>query len=163
MKTISVLDNEEIKRWIFDLGIDDPLFFYDYLMVLESQENWTFDDDSECYNRFSMLADALAQMIDDRSSKREPVVKDLTQFLRILAYRNISASFRLLSILHRIQPSLTVRLLELCKTEQVKDIQPEAMLFLTRMQILLKAECLRRIFGKQRRTKIIQLLQEMKG
>ena len=163
MKTISVLDNEEIKKWIFDLGIEDPLFFHDYLMVLESQEDWTFNEDSECYKRFSLLADALAQMIDDNPLRKDPIVKELPDFLRILAYRNISASFRLLSILHKIQPTLTIKLLHLCKTEQVKHLQPEAMLFLTRMQILLKTECLRRIFGRQRRNQIIQLLKEMKG
>ncbi len=164
MKSFSVLDDESIKRWIHEMGIDDPVFFHDYLMTLEAQEDWTFEKGSQCYERFSMLADALSDMLSDEPEKQEPVIRDqLPDFLRILSYRNISASFRLLSILHKIQPSLTVKLLQVCKTDQVSHIQPEAMLFLTRMQLLLKTECLKRIFGRQRRQEIIALLEEVKG
>jgi len=162
-ETTSILDNDQIKTWIGDMGIDEPVFFHNYLMVLESQEDWTFDKDSECYQRFSMLADALAKMLDTHQVEKDSVIKELTGFLRILAYRNISASFRLLSILHKFQPTLTVKLLHLCKTDQISHIQPEAMLFLTRMQLHLKTECLRRIFGQQRRNQIIDLLKNMKG
>lgn len=164
MKNFSVLDDEQIKVWINDLGLDDPVFFYDYLMLLESQEDWTFEKGTTCYEQFSMFADALAGLLDQNRGNTDPVIKEkLTEFLRIMAYRNIAASFRLLSILHKIQPSLTVNLIMLCQTSLVTQIQPEAMLFLSRMQILLKTECLRRIFGQRRRDEIKKLLKDMKG
>ncbi|MCP3945036.1 MAG: hypothetical protein GY710_26660 [Desulfobacteraceae bacterium] len=164
MKVFSILDDEQIKKWIDEMGIDDPIFFHDRLVSLEAQENWTFEKNSKCYQQFSMIADALSDILDRSPDKKDPVIKEkLTEFLRIMAYRNISASFRLLSILHKIQPSLTVKLLQLCQTSQVEHIQPEAMLFLTRTQILLKTECLKRIFGRQRREEIINLLEKMEG
>ena len=164
MTKLSVLNDDQIRKWIDSMGIDDPEHFYDYLKTLEQTEYWTFEKNSACYQQFSEIADALSGTLDNSPAKRSPVIKDrVGDFLTILAYRNISASFRLLALLHKIQPSLTVSLLKICKTNQVNNIQPEAMLFLSRMQILLKTECLKRIFGQKRRNEIKNLLNSVKG
>ena len=163
MGTFSVLDENQIKSWVFDLGLDNPVDFYNYLKTLESQEEWVFEEGSDCYKQFSKLADTLAEKLEKRPDRNfEADTNKLLGLLRILAYRNFSASFRFLAILHRLQPTVTARLLELCMTDQVAQIQPEAMLFMTRLKLLIKKECLQRIFGRQRRQEILTLLKEVK-
>ncbi len=110
MEPSSILDSDQIKNWIHEMGIDDPDFFYDYPTKLETQEDWIFDKGSACCEQFSKITETLSDMMDRSPDKKGPIIKkNVTAFLRILAYRNISASFRLLSILHKIQPSLTVK------------------------------------------------------
>lgn len=162
-KKKKVLDTDSINGWISGInGLEHPESLMRCIKHLETLEDWTFDQESSSFQKINTLASLLNDTSESTLERKLLIAPEQhSDFLKMLTYLNIGPALRALSLIHKRQPALTGDLLLACQTNAVGQATVEAKLFLDRIKILVKQECYLKIFSKERRTEIIEILKEI--
>ena len=145
--------------------------------AMEEMETWTCEE-PQFLEAVGRIAENLAQRAclspDDEGGaapNNRLVAKtpeDLDDLIRVAAYLRASPSIRLLYMAGKMQPGIGTEIISrsanhLDEDREDDDLKSISRVVLDRILILARADCYTRIFGPDRRSKVLHLLESLKA
>lgn len=156
-----LLGSDNLQQWFLD---SLPEGMWGGAKTLDNADTWVPGGPEGVL--FQVL-ETLAQYIDKHPHQAAVLVEDenILDFIQVLAYTKTSPSIRLLSLMGQCQPGLGGDVVQACEASKTSghQLEAESKVILARIKLLVRLECYGRIFGKERRQKVLSILNNLKG